>query len=290
MKQQDILQRFVFQDYGIRGEWVRLQESWQTAKSNHLYPLWVQEQLGQMVAAATLLSATIKFEGSLILQAQGEGPLQAVVAQCTQNQEFRGWARYSENPPHSNLLKDMFGEGQLILTIRSDAPEPYQGIVPLQGRQLSDALETYFTQSEQLPTRIWLFANSTHAAGLFLQELPDQKNVQDDWERISMLANTITEEEILSLPAHEMLHRLFHEEQVKLFEAQPCQFKCNCSTEKIESTLFAMQQEALQKILQEQGEIVANCEFCGKQYHFSRADLEKIVLGSDSGQPSSAIH
>ncbi len=167
MKQRDILQRFVFQDYGIRGEWVRLQESWQTAKSNHLYPLWVQEQLGQMVAAATLLSATIKFEGSLILQAQGEGPLQAVVAQCTQNQEFRGWVRYSENPPHSNLLKDMFGEGQLILTIRSDAPEPYQGIVPLQGRQLSDALETYFTQSEQLPTRIWLFANSTHAAGLF---------------------------------------------------------------------------------------------------------------------------
>ncbi len=290
MKQQDVLQRFVFQDYGIRGEWVRLQESWQNAKSNHLYPLWVQEQLGQMVAAAILLSATIKFKGSLILQAQGEGPLQAVVAQCTQSQEFRGWARYSDKPPHSKLLNDLYGEGQLILTIKSEAPEPYQGIVPLQGRQLSDALETYFTQSEQLPTRIWLFANASQAAGLFLQELPGQQNDNDHWERIIMLANTVTEDEMLNLPCHEMLHRLFHEEQLKLFEPQPCQFKCNCSTEKIESTLFAMQQDALRNILQEQDEIVVDCEFCGKQYHFPRAELEKIGIGTESGQSSSSIH
>jgi len=290
MNQQDILQRFVFQDYGIRGEWVRLQDNWQDAKSNHLYPLWVQEQLGQMVAAATLLSATIKFKGSLILQAQGEGPLQTVVAQCTQNQEFRGWARYSENSPHSKLLNDLYGEGQLILTIRSEAPEPYQGIVPVQGHQLSGALETYFTQSEQLPTRIWLFANAFQAAGLFLQELPDQQNDNDNWERIIMLANTVTEDEMFNLPCHEMLHRLFNEEQVKLFEPQSCQFKCNCSTEKIESTLFAMQQDVLQKILQEQGEIAVDCEFCGKQYHFPRAELEKIGIGAKLGQCPSAIH
>ncbi len=243
-----------------------------------------------MVAAATLLSVTIKFKGSLVLQAQGEGPLQAVVAQCTQNQEIRGWARYSENPPHSNLLKDLYGEGQLLLTIRSEAPEPYQGIVSLKGHQLSDALETYFTQSEQLLTRIWLFANAFQVAGLFLQELPNQKNDKDSWGRITMQANTITEDEMLNLSCHEMLHRLFHEERVKLFEPQPCRFKCNCSTEKIESTLFAMPKETLEKILQEQGKIVVDCEFCGKQYYFSRAELEEIGIATESGQFSSAIH
>ena len=277
MKEQDCLRRFLFEDLGVRGEWINLTKSWQQAKQNHQYPLVVQQQLGQALAAVTLLSATIKFEGALIMQAQGDGHLQAVVAQCTHNQQVRGWARCDSENLVKGSLQDMFGHGQLILTIKSSDAEPYQGIVALQGDNLSAALQHYFTHSEQLKTRIWLYADEVCAVGLILQELPSQQGYEADWERIEMLANTLTEQELMDLSSEEILYRLFNQEKVRLFEPEPVGFKCNCSLEKITTTLFSMGRAILEEILHDQGEIKVDCEFCSQQYRFDTVDVEKVL-------------
>ncbi len=277
MKQQDQLRRFLFENAGVRGEWVRLEKSWQQAKEHQtLVNSAVESQLGQALAAVVLLSATIKFEGSLILQAQGQGDLKALVAQSSHDQKIRGLVR-SEAEVHGENLKEMMGQGHLVITIESEISEPYQGIVPLEQPTLAGLLESYFKQSEQLETRLWLFANQSHAAGLLIQELPDQQNYQKDWERISMLAHTITEKEMLELDSEEILHRLFHEEQVRLFDPVAVEFGCHCSRQKTAETLVALGQQELQQLLKEQGEVTVGCQFCGRQYHFDRQALGELV-------------
>ncbi len=277
MQEQDVLQRFLFDGLAIRGEWLNLTASWQAAKQYHQYPDAVMQQLGEALAAATLLSATIKFEGNLILQAQGDGALKSLVAQSTNEREIRGWAHCEENAAGSNL-PDLLGTGRLVLTIKPDKGEPYQGIVSLTGERLATAVETYFTQSEQLKTRLWLFANEHQAAGLLIQELPAQQegDALEDWRRIEALANTISKDELLTLPCKEVLHRLFNEESVRLFEAEAVSFKCRCSEQKIESTLLSLGRTAIDEILQEQGDIIVDCEFCSQQYKFDKVDIERI--------------
>ncbi len=277
MKQQDQLRRFLFENVGVRGEWVRLEKSWREAKEHQtLVNSKVESQLGQALAAAVLLSATIKFEGSLILQAQGNGDLKALVAQSTHDQKIRGLVR-SEAEVHGENLKEMMGQGHLVITIESEISEPWQGIVPLEHPTLAGLLESYFKQSEQLETRLWLFANQTHAAGLLIQELPDQENYQKDWERISALAHTITEKEMLELDSEEILHRLFHEEQVRLFDPVSVEFGCHCSQQKTAETLIALGQQDLQQLLKEQGEVTVDCRFCGRRYHFDRQALSELL-------------
>ncbi|MGR9036161.1 MAG: Hsp33 family molecular chaperone HslO, partial [Gammaproteobacteria bacterium] len=182
MQDQDVLRRFIFEELGVRGEWVRLENSWQAAKRYQKGSPVVEQQLGQALAAVAMLSATIKFNGSMILQAQGDGPFRTLVAQSTQDRKIRGLVRSLETV-EAGPLESMFGKGRLVLTINSGNSEPYQGIVPLQGKDLAAALETYFMQSEQLKTRLWLFADDRRAAGLMIQELPAQKSYRSDWER-----------------------------------------------------------------------------------------------------------
>lgn len=276
MSQQDLLRRFLFEDVGVRGLWVSLSSSWQTAKQHQHCPDAVQLQLGQALTAVVLLSATIKFNGFMILQVQGDGPLKTLVAQATHERKIRGLVRSSETVTNGPL-QDMFGEGRLVLTVSSENAQPYQGIVPLQGDNLAAVLETYFAQSEQLNTRLWLFANETHAAGLLLQELPSQLNDRADWERIAMLASTVTEQEMLELGCEELLYRLFNEEKVRLFDAEPVEFDCSCSRLKIENTLRMLGRQELESVLQERGQIEVNCEFCNKYYRFDRIDVEQLL-------------
>lgn len=276
MSQQDLLRRFLFEDVGVRGLWVSLSSSWQTAKQHQHCSDAVQLQLGQALTAVVLLSATIKFNSSMILQVQGDGPLKTLVAQATHERKIRGLVRSSETVTNGSL-QDMFGEGRLVLTVSSENAQPYQGIVPLHGDNLAVVLETYFAQSEQLNTRLWLFANETHAAGLLLQELPSQLNDKADWERIAMLASTVTEQEMLELSCEELLYRLFNEEKVRLFDAEPVAFDCSCSRLKIENTLRMLGRQELESVLQERGQIEVNCEFCNKYYRFDRIDVEQLL-------------
>ena len=276
MIEQDLLRRFLFEDLGVRGEWVKLEASWQAAKKHQRGSENVQKQLGQALAAVVMLSATVKFKGSMILQAQGDGDIKTLVAQATDERKIRGLVRSNEEVP-VGTLEDMFGQGRLVLTIESDNASPYQGIVPLQGSNLAAALQTYFEQSEQLRTRLWLFANETHAVGLLLQELPAQESYVADWERIEILANTVTEQELLELDCEHILYRLFNEEKVRVFDAEPVEFKCACSRLKIEKALRALGRTELENILQEQGAIEVNCEFCSEQYNFDKVDVENML-------------
>lgn len=278
MNEQDCLRRFVFEDLGVRGEWVRLENSWQAAKHyQHANP-YALEQLGQAIAAVVLLSATVKFNGSLILQAQGNGALKTVVAQATHDRHIRGLVRGSSEVKAGSLI-EMYGEGYVVLTIEAENAEPYQGIVALEGGSFAEALQTYFRQSEQLPTRLWLFANQTHAAGFFIQQLPAEAKQGDDWERIEVLADTLTEREILTLSCEELLYRLFNQDRIKLFDAEPVSFNCHCSAQKIEHTLFSMGRQELEAVLAEQGgKIIVNCEFCGHHYEFDSIDVERLLV------------
>ncbi len=289
MKEQDCFRRFLFEELGVRGEWVRLQDSWQQAKQHQRLSDTAQEQLGQALAAVVLLSATIKFDGSLILQAQGAGALKTLVAQSTHDRKIRGLAR-CDGEVVAGKLSEMMGDGRLVITVEPKKGEPYQGVVSLAGDKLADVIISYFLQSEQLETKVWLFADETHAAGLFLQELPAQENYKDDWERVSVLANTVTKDEMLSLDSEEILYRLFNEEKVRLFEAEQVTFECSCSQKKIEGTLLTLGREELEGILQELSTIDVGCDFCGKKYSFDEVDVKNILYGRPVKKASQRQH
>lgn len=276
MNKQDILHRFLFEELGVRGEWVKLGDSWQAARRHQQGTEFVQELLGQALAAVAMLSATIKFTGSMILQAQGDGNIRTLVAQATHERKIRGLVR-STTDVDDGTLESLFGQGRLVLTIEMENSDPYQGIVPLEGENLANALESYFLNSEQLKTRLWLFADQHRAAGLLLQELPAQKHFQADWERVEMLASTITRKELLDLECEDVLYRLFNEEKVRIFEPEPIAFQCACSRPRIERTLRAMGRPELEDILREQAQIEVICEFCGERYQFDKVDVETLL-------------
>lgn len=276
MQEQDRVRRFLFEQHGIRGVWVKLVDSWQAAKQFQHQPEIAVNQLGQALASVAMLSTTVKFDGAMILQAQSDGAISTLVAQATSDYKIRGVVKCAETIKGASL-PELFGAGRLVLTIEAGNGNPYQGIVPLQGDNLAAALQMYFEQSEQLKTRLWLFANETHAAGLLLQELPTQEGLPNDWETIEILANTVTAQEMFDLDCHELLHRLFHEEDVRLFNSEAVEFKCSCSRERIEKTLRAMGEEELQSILQERETIEVTCEFCSENYRFDAQDVDVLL-------------
>ncbi len=276
MNEHDCLRRFLFEELGVRGEWVHLQTSFQAAKQYQSMSESAALQLGQALAVVTLLSATIKFKGSMVLQAQGEGALRTLVAQATDQREIRGLVRGDESAEGTSL-QQMMGQGRLVLTTESKIGEPYQGVVSLEGNGLAEVIENYFQQSEQLATRLWLFADKTQVAGLFLQKIPTQESDDLDWQRITTLANTVTANELLNLECENILHRLFNEEKLRLFTAETVTFKCQCSREKIATTLRALGRKDLEEAIKLQDEIKVNCEFCGQKYSFDTQAIEAIL-------------
>lgn len=276
MSSQDQLHRFVFENLDIRGGIVQLNSSWQAILSRYTYPDQVAVQLGQAMAATVLLSATIKFEGSLILQVQGAGPLKTVVTQTSHDRLIRGLARWSGDDVPASGLHDVYGDGRMVLTIDNKIGKRYQGIVALEGDHLGKALEGYFMQSEQLASRIWLAADGERAAGLFIQELPTSQSTDEDWNRIGLLADTVRSNELLETDAKTLLTHLFHEEGVRLFEPEPVAFRCGCSNERIETTLQGLGYDEVKSILEEQGVVNIACDFCNKEYRYDSVDVEKL--------------
>lgn len=285
MNDQDSLRRFIFEDIGVRGELVHLDASWHNVLARHAYPASVSTHLGQALAAVLLLSGTIKFQGSLILQAQSEGPLHTLVAHATHTRTIRGLAQWHEPVP-AGALPSVFGQGRLVMTIQNQGSEPYQGIVALEGSNLAGAIQNYFAISEQLPTRLWLAADAERAAGLFIQEMPTHHGTRDDWERVTLLADTLTERELLHLPDEELLFRLFNQEKVRMFEPEPVSFRCSCSRERIEQVLLGLGLEEAEKLLEEQGQVEATCEFCNRRYTLDTVDVHALFAHAPAVKPS----
>ena len=284
---KDRLFRFLFEELGVRGEIVSSDASWQKVTTIHDYPNLVAEQLGQALAAALLLSATLKFDGSLILQVQGDGPISMLVAQANDQQSVRGLAHWDDEIKAGDL-STLFGDGHLVITIKPTNGKAYQSIVGLDASSLSEALESYFSQSEQLKTRLWLAVNGDKAVGFLLQELPAQAGKPADWERIEMLANTITDDELLSLPAENIIHRLFHGESVRLYEPQPVEFNCGCSREKIEAGLLTVGYKELKSLLAEKGTVETDCDFCNQHYRFDAVDIEQLFAAGNTNGSTTA--
>ncbi|MDT8386474.1 MAG: Hsp33 family molecular chaperone HslO [Thiogranum sp.] len=278
----DYLYRFVFEHTQVRGELVHLDASWRAALDLHDYPVPVRDLLGQAMAAATLLSATIKFEGSLQLQLQGDGPVSLLLIEVTASRSLRGLAHWSGEVPDDSLLNQV-GKARLAITIDPGSMgERYQGVVEVAQDSIAAVLENYFQQSEQLATRLWLAADGERASGMLLQRLPGSgTDEEEDWHREVLLGETVTGGELLGLTAVELLHRLYHEEDLRLFEPEPVSFRCSCSRERIETMLRGLGYDEMRDILAEQGSVSVSCEFCNHHYRYDAVDIERLFAAAD---------
>lgn len=274
----DALLRFLFQQKHVRGELSYINDSLQQMLENHQYPLPVKQLLAELVVATSLLTATLKFEGEIAMQLQGDGPVKFAAVNGNHLQQFRGVARLQAEL-QGDSFNELVGQGYLVVTITPLQGERYQGIIPLTGNSLTATLEAYFAQSEQLPTRLYIFTDinqQNRAAGLMLQVLPvEQDKAREDFNELVALSDTITAAELLDLPAEEVLYRLFHQEQVEVFPTQAISFVCGCSKQKCESALFSLGRAVMaeQMLL---GGLDMSCEYCNTSYHFTVSDLQAI--------------
>lgn len=276
----DQLSRFLFDNHAIRGELINLNETYQHILQNHNYPLAVQNLLGELLVATSLLTATLKFEGNITVQLQGDGPLNLAVINGNNHQQMRGVARVNAEIAENATLKEMIGNGYIVITVTPNQGERYQGIVGLEADTLAGCIENYFKQSEQLPTRLFIktgvYQNQPMAAGILLQVLPANEGTEESFEHLTALTETIKAEELFALPAEEILYRLYHQEQVRLFAGQHVEFKCSCSRERCEGTLITLPTDEIDTILAEDGNIDMHCDYCGSHYIFDKIDIENL--------------
>lgn len=277
----DILHRFLLETPNVRGAWTALEHTWQQLVTRTDYPPAIKALLGEALAAITLLSTTIKHNGSIILQLRGNGPVHLVVVQIQANGAVRGLARWSSIPEDTSSLTAMVGQGHIAITLDAEKEsERYQGIIALEAPTLAAALENYFQQSEQLPTRLYLSANEERCAGILVQRLPETNEENEDFTRVGLLLDTLSTHELLTLDAQQVLYRLFHEEEVRLFDAHPVFFQCSCSRERIERMLISLGAEEIDSILAEQGQIEITCEFCNTRYTLDAIDAKSLFIQS----------
>ena len=283
--------RFVFVDADVRGNIVRLGDSFKQMTAPHDYPREVQELLGEFLAAALLLSDTIKFEGRLTLQANGKGNVRLLMAEATHEGAVRGIAQLEEAVPASVFkdknLRQLLSENQLsvgtlTVTVEAKGRERYQSIVPLQGETLAECLESYFQQSEQLNTFIRLSANSTQATGMLIQQLPVQMEQDlaqraDRWQTIQVLAGTITEAELKTDANLVLLQHLFADEKIQMFGETSVRFECSCSEQRMAGALVSLGELELASLFQEHQTLALTCEFCGANYNIDDKKLMQLV-------------
>lgn len=286
MSKHDQLHRYVFDKANVRGELVQVRDSYQSILQSEEYPSVVQRLLGELLAAASLLTATLKFEGDIALQVQSEGFIKYAVINGTHEQCMRGVARWDqaiETIPER--FSDMFEKGVLVITITPDEGERYQGMVALDKDSLAECIQAYFTQSEQLPTKVILKTQvdgSIQAAGgLFLQVLPTSSEASDmserpEFEHLCTISETITDQELLHLPAQDILHRLYHQEEIQVYKPQDIRFKCSCSRERSANAIVSVDKQELLNIIAQEGCVKLNCQYCHTEFSFDAIDVEAL--------------
>lgn len=298
--QADSLQRFLFEQAPVRGELVHLDESWRSVIKRHDYPEVLRNIMGELAAAAVLLAATLKLQGSLVLQIMGKGAVKLLVVECSGDMKLRATAKWSGDLAEGSFA-ELVGDGQFVITLDpKDGGQPYQGIVALEGNSVAEVMQNYMSNSEQLETRLWLAADGQQAAGMLLQKMPDAENPDpenqavsadtDAWGRAVILAGTLKTEELLLLPAITLIQRLYHEEDIRLFDAQRVSFFCSCSRENVASMLQMLGRDEVHSILSERENIEVHCEFCNQRYEFDKVDAEMIFVDAVVLPPSEARH
>lgn len=301
-KLPDTLQRFVFENTPIRGNLVNLTSTLQLALNKQHLPAGLKHALGELMAASALLTATLKMSGSLVLQIQSKGALKLLVVECNSEFGIRATAKWKGEVSDEQSLFDLLSQGQFMITLDpKDGRQAYQGIVALEGDSISTILENYMLRSEQIDTKIWLHCDGNAAAGMLLQKLPDTMNQitksedlsaqdLDAWNRIGHLADTITDDELLNLPTETILTRLFHEEDVRLFEASNTKFHCSCSRESVSGMLRMLGNDEITSIIEEQGKIEVNCDFCNAHYSFDKVDATQLMVSEVTTKARPEVH
>ena len=270
----DSLQRFSFDNTNIRGELAHVNASYREVLKRHQYPTLIAKAVGELMSATALLSANLKFTGRLTLQIRLPGNISLLQAETSDKGQLRAIARYEEGTEESELS---FDDGQMIITIEPEVGQRYQGITLIKGGNVAGALEDYFEQSEQLGSRFWLACDGQNAAGFMLQQMPsEQGDDPDAWDRLSHLASTIKDEELINLNNEVLLHRLYHEEQVRTYPASELSFFCTCSKDRIGNALHQLGKDELMQIIEEQGKISINCDFCKQAYSFDKEQVNEL--------------
>lgn len=271
MSNLDSMQRFTFDKTDVRGELVGLHKSLAAVLSKHDYPEVLKIELGKLMAASAIMSATLKYEGRLCLQVRLPGDVTLIQAETTNTGDLRAIARYDESKEIDAV--ELIG-GQLVITLEPAVGKPYQGIVPLESNQLNEAFEYYFKQSEQLGSRFWLECDGIIASGFMLQQLPAAEGSDEDaWDRLSHLASTLKDEELLTLNNETILHRLYHDEEVRLYDEESLRFACTCSKERIGNAISQMGLKELMDVIAEQGKVSVDCQFCLQHYSFNKEQI-----------------
>jgi len=294
----DQLTKYLFADRSVRLQTVELDTAWQAMQQGHDYPPAIGRLLGELVAASLLLSANLKFDGTLALQLQGDGDARLIVVECRSNLDVRATVKLREDAVVADdaglqALVNPGGTGRFTVVLdpqhRQPSQVPYQGIVPLVGETVAEVLEHYMASSEQLQTRLWLAADLERSTGLLLQRLPNdggkEKTAEDDpdetWNRTLHLAETLKREEMLENAAPTLVHRLFWQEELTAFEPMPARFHCPCSREKVANVLRVLGQPEVEDILAESGEVEVKCDYCLTAYRFDPVDCAEVFASND---------
>ncbi|MCH8621636.1 Hsp33 family molecular chaperone HslO [Undibacterium sp. TS12] len=292
----DTLQKFMFEHAGVRGEMVELTHAWQQTLAHHELPAPVQTILGELMAASALLSANLKFDGTMVMQIHGDGPVKLLVVECDGELKMRATAKLRE---HASIADDasltdlvhVHNQGRFVITLDPNNKVPgqqaYQGIVPLDGDSIATVIENYMQRSEQLDTKLWLAADQHVTRGLLLQKLPKiggaEAQVEDEaeaWNHAVMLGDTLKKPELLSTGIDILMHRLFWEETLRVFDPLHPQFQCNCTREKVGDMLRMLGQEEVSSAIADLGALDINCDFCGKHYGFDRVDCAQLFVAT----------
>ena len=312
---RDTLQKFIFDNAAVRGELVEISDTWREIQARHAYPKAVRAVLGEMVAAGALLSANLKFNGTIIMHIHGDGPVRLLVVECDAQLRIRATAKLAPEAevPDNASLQDLFnvhGKGRFVITLdpadKVPGQQPYQGVVPLAGDDMATVIENYMLRSEQMDTRLWLAADDKIARGLLLQKLPRHSGVEgqtkqateaedlETWNRAVMLGQTLKREEMLTTDIQTLLKRLFWEETIRVFDPAHPQFHCSCTRDKVGNMLKMLGEEEVNSALAELGELGINCDFCGKHYSFDKVDCAQLFSTESPVQtlmpPSGSTH
>ncbi|MCC6071407.1 Hsp33 family molecular chaperone HslO [Massilia sp. GCM10020059] len=294
---KDTLQRFIFENAAVRGEFVEISDTWREVQARHSYPPAVKTVLGEMLAAAALLSANLKFNGAIIMQIHGDGPVKLMVVECDSELRLRATAKLAEGAHVADdatltSLLNATGKGRFVITLdpmdKMPGQQPYQGIVPLDGDDMATVIENYMLRSEQLDTRLWIAADAHVSRGLLLQKLPRHSGKDDQtkqaseaedletWNRAVMLASTLKQEELLTADIQTLMSRLFWEETIRVFDPAHPRFHCSCTREKVGNMLKMLGTDEVEAALEDLGALEINCDFCGKHYAFDTVDCAQL--------------
>ncbi|MBI1891969.1 MAG: Hsp33 family molecular chaperone HslO [Burkholderiales bacterium] len=302
----DTLQTFIFENAAVRGELVEISDTWRQVQSLREYPKAVRTLLGEMLSAAALLSANLKFDGAIVMQIHGDGPVKLLVIECDANLHMRATAKLAPGVVIADdaalpELVNQHGRGRFAITLdpqeKFPGQQPYQGIVPLDGDSIATVIENYMLRSEQLDTKLWLAADEQVARGLLLQKLPNEGGVNapletalESWSRVVTLASTLRYEEMLGTDISTLMHRLFWEETIRVFDPRHPTFQCTCTREKVSDMLKMLGKDEIDSALAELGKLAIDCDFCGQHYDFDSVDCAQLFatdIAADGLQPPS---